>query len=70
MIIFSSVVHFKNYILIHLTGNQTLTSPDGDLKTVKSTVVWVANREHPVPNPSLSGLRLLEDGNLYGQLIR
>lgn len=28
------------------------------------TVVWVANREHPVTDPSISALKLSEDGNL------
>ncbi|CAN0915091.1 G-type lectin S-receptor-like serine/threonine-protein kinase At2g19130 [Linum grandiflorum] len=69
-----------------LSGNQTLTSPEGNFalgffepggsssgrhyigiwynKLPNQTVVWVANREQPVSDPSRSELKLHEDGKL------
>ncbi|CAN1123685.1 G-type lectin S-receptor-like serine/threonine-protein kinase At2g19130 [Linum perenne] len=68
-----------------LSGNQTLTSPEGNFalgffqpgrssgrhyigiwynKLPNQTVVWVANRDLPVSDPSRSELKLYENGNL------
>ncbi|PIN14794.1 Serine/threonine protein kinase [Handroanthus impetiginosus] len=51
-----------------ISGNQTLISKNGTFElgffTPDRVVVWVANREHPVSDPSSSELRLLQQGNL------